>query len=368
MAKLTLFLTLLSTLLTFASAAPTSFTYPLSNGFPNPNQSQLTTIEQQAHGTLPNTPPPSTLDPESETALGLIAFNELFEVAFFTQLLNNITSAAPGYTDIPNRDQVLSTLHAVVAQEQLHELSANGAFTNLTGKTIQPCNYTFPVDSFNASIAIASKFTDLFLGTLADVQTIFASHNDTALISLVGAIIGQEGEQNGFYRSLLGEVPPALPFLTGGALDFAFNLILQNFVVAGSCPSLDLLVSRGLKQFGVLEVLTSNFTADKDTTGDFSIASFYPAEKRQDGSGTNSSSQAFMTYINQQNAPFSVPMTLTKNDGGAVFFFNASFPAETRKLSGLVVAAVTNGQGPFAGPEEVAAATLFGPGLIEVSA
>ncbi|KAF2478560.1 hypothetical protein BDY17DRAFT_258230 [Neohortaea acidophila] len=342
MAKLTLFLTLLSTILTVASAAPTSFAYPLSNGFPNPNQSQLTTIEQQAHGTLPNTPPPSTLDPESETALGLIAFNELFEVAFFTQLLNNITSAAPGYTDVPNRDQVLSTLHAVVAQEQLHELSANGAFTNLTGKTIQPCNYTFPVDSFNASIALASKFTDLFLGTLADVQTIFASHNDTALIGLVGSIIGQEGEQNGFYRSLLGEVPPALPFLTGGALDFAFNLILQNFVVAGSCPSLDLLVSRGLKQFGVLE--------------------------RQDGSGTNSSSQAFMTYINQQNAPFSVPMTFTKSDGGAVFFFNASFPAETRKLSGLVVAAVTNGQGPFAGPEEVAAATLFGPGLIEVSA
>jgi hypothetical protein len=37
------------------------------------------------------------------------------------------------------------------------------------------------------------------------------------------------------------------------------------------------------------------------------------------------------------------------------------------KVNGLTIAAVTNSAGPFESASEVAAATLFGPGLIEVN-
>ena len=101
--------------------------------------------------------------------------------------------------------QVLSILNIVLAQEELHELNANGAFKLFTNQTIKPCEYIFPVATFNDSIALASTFTDVVLGTLPDIQTVFADNQDNGLIRGVGSVIGQEGEQNGVYHpSLLG--------------------------------------------------------------------------------------------------------------------------------------------------------------------
>ena len=174
-------------------------------GFPNitnPSQ-ELTDIELEAHGTLPNTPPPPPPQNDSLVSLGFIAFNELFEVAFFTELIENITDNKPGYDNIPNRDEILSILEVVQAQEELHELNANGAFKTFTGNTIEPCEYIFPVDNFNDAIALASKFTDVVLGTLPDIQTIFADDGDNGLIRGVGSVIGQE------VRILLEHLPPS---------------------------------------------------------------------------------------------------------------------------------------------------------------
>ena len=50
------------------------------------------------------------------------------------------------------------------------------------------------------------------------------------------ASLGQEGEQNGFYRDLLGKLPSALPFLTASLRDFAFSALNQNFVIEGVSP------------------------------------------------------------------------------------------------------------------------------------
>ncbi|RMY74092.1 hypothetical protein D0863_03435 [Hortaea werneckii] len=355
-----------------------AFKFSLSNGFPdidNPSDA-LTKIEEQAHGTLPNAsapangtaPPPP--QPDSVNSLGFIAFNELFEVAFFTELIYNITNNVMGFDQVPNRDQVLGILNVVVAQEELHELNANEAFTKFTGKTITPCEYVFPVNNFTEAISLASTFTDVVLGTLPDIQTIFANDGDNGLIRGVGSVIGQEGEQNGFYREILGKVPSALPFLTGSARDFAFNAINQNFVVPGSCDaSLDLLLHPAsgtpLKEFGVLNVLTdpADITSDKDSEIDFS---FQTQTSKVQGHSFAVKQGMFLTYINQQNAPFSVPLMNEKFDKDQVTF-TASFPGQSREMNGLTIAAITNSDGPFATPDDVADATLFGPGLIEVN-
>lgn len=69
------------------------FKFPLTNGFPNVamGSSQLMDIQKQAHGTLPNTPLPSSMSDDSAATWQVIAFNEIWEVAFFTSLLTNIT-------------------------------------------------------------------------------------------------------------------------------------------------------------------------------------------------------------------------------------------------------------------------------------
>lgn len=106
-------------------AAPFS-PFPLSDGFPNPSPEQLAMIETTAGGTLPNGPLPTTLQPEGATALKLIALNELFEVAFFTELLENITTNVPGY-ELSGYDANY-VIAAITAVQAVRKLQADAAY------------------------------------------------------------------------------------------------------------------------------------------------------------------------------------------------------------------------------------------------
>lgn len=86
---------LASTAATLAAAAP--FSYPLPNGFPNLNATAMQEVFKLAGGTLPNGALPSSLKAAGVQALQLIAANELFETAYFTELISNITNKVPGY-------------------------------------------------------------------------------------------------------------------------------------------------------------------------------------------------------------------------------------------------------------------------------
>ena len=133
----------------------------------------------------------------------LIAFNEIFEVAFFSSLINNITSNYDGYGIGSSvlKDYVLKALDAVLAQEELHHLGANGILANGGQDKIQPCEYVFPTASFDDAIALARTFTDLVLGTLQDAQAGLIGDGDGEFIPLLGAVQGQEGYVHPFKSS-----------------------------------------------------------------------------------------------------------------------------------------------------------------------
>lgn len=95
------------------AAAP--FSFPLANGFPNLNSTAMAEVYKLAGGTLPNGALPTNLTASATQTLQLIAANELFEVAYFTELLNNVTNKVPGYDSIPDYDYVVKTLTAVRA-------------------------------------------------------------------------------------------------------------------------------------------------------------------------------------------------------------------------------------------------------------
>lgn len=88
--------------------------FPLSDGFPSPSSQQIKQIEQHALGTLPNGPPPPRISAEGITNLQVIALNELFEVAFFTDLLFNVTHNVTGY-EIDNAREREILIQALVA-------------------------------------------------------------------------------------------------------------------------------------------------------------------------------------------------------------------------------------------------------------
>jgi hypothetical protein len=100
-----------------AQAAPRSFGVPTDDGFPTPNAQQLLSIENKADGTLSNAPPPPKLANSSLTAFQLIAFNEIFEVAFFSSLLSNITNGVSGFNfqSEAKRTEFVDILQTVLA-------------------------------------------------------------------------------------------------------------------------------------------------------------------------------------------------------------------------------------------------------------
>ncbi|ORY13814.1 late sexual development protein [Clohesyomyces aquaticus] len=326
--------------------------FPLDNGFPNPSADQLRIIQQQAFGTLPNGSPPARISTDGLTNIKLIALNELFEVKFFEELIYNVTNKVSGYDLGYSHEFVKDSLKAILAQEELHALNVLGALKHFGVDPIRPCKYNFPVTNFQQAIALAATFTDLVLGTLQDVNQIFAKNGDDGLVRAVSSVIGNEGEQEGFFHVLQDKRPSTLPFLTTGVRDFAFTAI-QSFTIPGSCSNIN---SIPLKTFKPLTVVSTNI---KPETQNLKF-SFNAAD-----AGTTDWNTLSVVFINQQNVPV-VKSLQSPTEAGGVLTFDAAFPFEENEMNGLTIAAVTRGSGPFTSAQDVALATIFAPGLIEI--
>lgn len=189
----------LAALLSLSDVLAAPFTFPLKNGFPDikvPSPALLA-IEEQAHGTLPNSPLLTSLAPQDITNWEVVAANELFEVAFYTSLIYNITHNVAGFAISPPSEKTfaLEALVAIRAQEELHALGANAILATAGSTPILPCEYVFPSVSFETAIDLARTFTDVVLGTLQEVQLSHALYGDEDYIPLIGSVIGQEAEQ-----------------------------------------------------------------------------------------------------------------------------------------------------------------------------
>ncbi|KAK6004392.1 hypothetical protein QM012_008254 [Aureobasidium pullulans] len=340
-----------STYQSFPTQVVSSKNLLLSNGFPNLSPSALANVNNAAHGTLSNASAGNiTFPADSLTNFQLIAFNEFFEVAFFTSLLTNITTGVPGF-EIPahlNSTYIIDTLIAVQAQEELHAINANSKLP----VPLQTCQYKFPTQKFDDAIALAATFTEVVLGTLQDVSMVFAADGEKGVVQAVASVIGQEGEQNGFYRSLQSKIPSAQPFLTASARDFAFSALNQNFVVPGSCDVSGI----DLKIFDVLTLETPNIElGDQTITLSFDISNYH---------GTAEDLE--FVLINGQNVPIVQELKNVKHDGKMVTF-DADFLQQTDLLFGLTIGAVVRKGQPLTTVDQVAEAAVFGPALIEVA-
>lgn len=247
---------------------------------------------------------------------------------------------------------MINALTAIQAQEELHAIGVNGILQSAGRTPVQPCEYVFPVDNFDDAIALAAAFTDaVVLGGLQDALATFATDGDAEVVPLLTSVVGQEGEQNGFYRSLLSQFPSALPFLTRSTGPFAFSFINQVFIVPGSCPT-----QINVPVFPPLVIETANIQA-ADQQLQFSFTN----------NGTSTATTNLnLVYINQQNLPIVEPLSNVQTNGDSVTF-SANFPYQQNEMNGLTIAVVTNSAGPFTSADAVANATLYGPGIIEIN-
>ncbi|KAI1109614.1 sexual development protein [Nemania sp. NC0429] len=333
---------------------------PSGDGFPDPNAQQLLSIERQAGGLLSNAPPPPTLSQAGIGNFQLIGFNENFEVAFFDSIIKNITHHVPGF-EIKSSSkwveaEIVEILKTVKAQEELHAITAASTLKHFNASLVPvPCTYKFPTTTLEDAISLAETLTGVVLGTLQDAEQSFAKNGDDGPVRAVSSVIGQEGEQNGFYRTLLGLKPSEKPFLTTSVAAYAFSA-LQQFVV--SCP-FDV-AQIPLPIFPALNVLTTAEPRDMylsfsaDLTGNPQVHD-----------GKYDFSHLFITYLVGQQLPISEPIINPKLEGG-VLTFKALFPFTENVMSGLTIAALTNSSG-FPNADALVANTLAAPGLIQVN-
>lgn len=345
-----------------ALAAPTPAQLP-ADGFPSPNADQLNDINTKADGTLSTAPPPPALNASSIPIFQLINFNENFEVAFFNSLVYNITNDVSGF-QVPfgsEKAALLSVLNTVLAQEELHAINAAGVISHFGGTVPTPCVYKFPTTDLVGALALAETFTSLVLGTLQDASQGLSTNGDHGPVRAVASVIGQEGEQNGFFRGLLNAKPSEKPFLTTSVAAFAFSA-LQDFVV--SCP-FDIAATIPIPIFPTIAVAGGSdvspqdqlLTFSTDLTGVAAAAPYY-------GNPDACTSGLYVTYFTGQDAPISIGISNVTWTGNTITF-QAEFPFTEYVMQGLSIAALTTANN-FANPDAVPAATLAAPGLIQV--
>ncbi|KAL8750421.1 MAG: hypothetical protein Q9199_007079 [Rusavskia elegans] len=368
---------LLFTIITFA-VATVAAPFPLPDGFPNPNYTQLLSIEKLAGGFLPNYRLPTSLSKNATTALQLLAHNEIFEVAFFNQLLTNITTAVPGYgpndTAPLDRAQLIKNIEAIKNQEELHSIAANQFLVSAKQQPIAPCQYTFPVSNFKTAMLFAQVFTDLALGTIPTIQLLFAGEAGGASrnVLTLGSILGQEGQQDGFFRSTQRKTPSAAPFLTLASASIASN-ILEKLIVKDSCPQpLSDLGYRTLPSLSIDDEAKTAPEAGWPNWISISPRSTKPSPQENRLSFTvvglprSAEFNPSITYLSGAGRPYSVTVWEFKRANGSdVAHFFADRPLQTPQSNGLTIALFTRGLGPYTTTDAALEVTSAGPVLIE---
>ena len=210
------------------------------------------------------------------------------------------------------------------------------------------------------AVNLAETFTAVVLGALQNANVIFAVEGEQDPVRLVSSVIGQEGEQTGYYRAILDKVPSEKPFLTTVPPEFAFSA-LQNFIV--SCPfaisEIAIPVIPGIMVNGA--VIGTLAAKDQTVTYTADLTSSGAAAKYVGGNGDG----LFLTYTSGQLLPIPVPITNVKWSGKVVTF-DATFPYAEYVLDGFTHGALTVGK-TFADASAVAPAALAGPALIQVN-
>ncbi|KAJ6110219.1 hypothetical protein N7486_002454 [Penicillium sp. IBT 16267x] len=255
---------------------------------------------------------------------------------------------------------VITSTSVMPDQEQLHALDAITALKHFNQTPVAPCLYDFPVSTFEEAISLAQTFTSVVLGTLQNVVVNMGAVGDFPLTQDITSVIGQEGEQEGWFRLLGGNIPSELPFLTNLVRDFAFNALNQSFIVPGSCPNLD--TTAALKSLHFMEPLTvvNTFDPRKSTAKVVDLSFSLPSAA--------DSSDYTVAYINQQNVPFFLPYNVTGQHGD-LLSVRAPFPYTDHELNGLTILAIvpTSSVANLTSNQAVATATLAGTGLVIIN-
>lgn len=168
-----------------------------------------------------------------------------------------------------------------------------------------PCNYSFPVDSTEDFLDLASLI--LSTGTSSTISLAEKiSITDPGLSKLVASILAVESRHAALIQSIQGDNPIPAPFETGGNRIWAYNLAL-SFIIPGSCPSMVPLPILPMLSIGALAVPATNCTLELRTfSWDPDQRPFTSAKGKQ----------LFIAWVNQIDKPIYTTLNITAEGHG----------------------------------------------------
>ena len=199
------------------------------------------------------------------------------------------------------------------------------------------------------------------MSTLQDVGFKLARNGDAGSVRGLTSSLGQEGQQSGFYRSLLSKKPSSKPFLTTSVADFLYSFLHQRAIV--TCPYKADEIP--LKIFPALDVLTGKGGTEVEPVDQhlrfaIDLGHFGDGDKYVNGDGKG----LWITYFTGPLLPISVPVENIKWNGRTAKF-EAKFPFDANEMMGLTIASLTT-KNNFTSAPEVVSSVIAGPGLIQV--
>jgi len=299
-----------------------------NNGFPKPSAQQLLAIEEIAGGTLTNSTPPANASSFAETFFTVVAHGEGMESFFFRDFAWNITNGVKGY-EVPHgfhKDEVIDNFARIQAIEQLHTINANNILNKFFNFTITPCTrYNFPVHDFQSGLQFAETLTGNVFGALGFGALNLGINGDTGFIRAVVATATEEGEQQGYFRTLQHKPASGQPF-TGLSNAVVTVSAFSHIADLTSCPDIGRIPIKPLPPLTPIDTFE---TVDK--TIRYTIdASIY-------NSGTN----YFIAIMNSLNVPVVVPTTFVSNTNGVVTL-SAEWPYTEHLLNEFSTIILTN--------------------------
>ncbi|KIW00828.1 uncharacterized protein PV09_07588 [Verruconis gallopava] len=178
---------------------------------------------------------PTSILPESISSNTLdniqaLLFVEHLESSFFTAAAANFSN-----WDTSNALNDSGDIIARIAdQEQTHVRILQSMIDAYDIAPIRPCNYSFPVNSWNDFIFVAQRLTTVGMSALIGLSGELAE-TDPGLVSSLSSILTVEARHDAFLLLEEQQIPNPQAFDTIIHMLWAQNFALQ-YVIPGSCP------------------------------------------------------------------------------------------------------------------------------------
>lgn len=167
----------------------------------------LTAIQIEAGGNIPDLDPPTNISSNGLTSLRLLNFIADFELALSGSLLASVTchTTSQGNKTGSEVTALIKFLREVKAQQELYKYKLSTALGLFGQQPPRACCFQIPSESLHQTLEFAGAVAGLVTGALQDIIENFAREDEPVFVRFVASVLAAIGNQRAQFRGLSAE-------------------------------------------------------------------------------------------------------------------------------------------------------------------